>query len=188
MQIDLETHIEDITNLLMYEGLEDVILIGHSYAGMVITGVADRMPVRVAHLVYLDAVVPKSGESALDLTGAELASAMREWIDKSEGNRRVPSIRSGPGFYGVTDPDDIKWMAARLTDQPSATYEQPLRLKGKGFSGLCTYIRCSQSEGLSPKVFARVHSDAIFKTIEIQASHDVMITDPQLLARTLLGL
>jgi pimeloyl-ACP methyl ester carboxylesterase len=74
--IGLETHIEDVLNLIRFERLDEVILLGHSYGGMVITGVADRMPERIARLVYLDAILPESGESAFNVMGADKAQAL----------------------------------------------------------------------------------------------------------------
>lgn len=72
--IDLDTHVQDILNVLKYEQLSDVILAGHSYAGMVITGVAERAAEQLSHLVYIDAFVPKDGESAWDIAGATLSA------------------------------------------------------------------------------------------------------------------
>src|SRR5437867_3282753 len=76
--IGLDTHIQDVVNALVYEDLRDVVLAGHSYSGMVVTGVADRVPERIAHLVYVDAFVPHHGESLLDLGGP----GAREYIEK----------------------------------------------------------------------------------------------------------
>src|SRR5215210_6214703 len=67
-QVNLSSHIEDVSSAIWYEDLTDIILVGHSYGGMVVTGVADRMPERIAHLVYLDAFVPASGQSLFDMT------------------------------------------------------------------------------------------------------------------------
>ena len=71
--IGLTTHIADVVNTISWEQLEDVVLVGHSYGGMVITGVADRIPARIRALIYVDAFLPESGESVARLTGAELA-------------------------------------------------------------------------------------------------------------------
>src|SRR5438132_4781326 len=70
-EVDLETHIQDVVNVLFYEDLRDVVLVGHSYGGMVITGVADRAPERLRQLVYLDAAVPSDGQAIADLSGPE---------------------------------------------------------------------------------------------------------------------
>src|SRR5215469_2989589 len=76
-QVDLDTHIRDVTSLLHYEDLTDVILVGHSYGGMVITGIADRAADRVGRLVYLDAANPKNGQSLVDVSGGMIEAARR---------------------------------------------------------------------------------------------------------------
>lgn len=186
--IDLETHVADITGLLTFEDLTDVVLIGHSYGGMVITGVADRVPGRLARLVYLDAQVPHSGEAVFDIAGTATVDTMRGWIAGDGGGTRVPSSRSTPEFYGITDPADIAWVAPRLTDQPAATYQQPLLLTGAPFPGPRTYLRCTRSDAIAPAIAERVRAEGNFDLVDLDAAHDVMITDPVLLATVLLRL
>jgi pimeloyl-ACP methyl ester carboxylesterase len=127
--IDLDTHIEDVVAVLHYEDLRDVILVGHSYGGMVITGVADRALDRVGHLVYLDAANPVGGESLADIA-APLMQAARAQGKVVDGVELVlfPGTEPLPD-YGVTDPDDVAWMAERLIPHPYACFEQPLRLE-----------------------------------------------------------
>src|SRR5438309_7653299 len=126
--IDLDTHILDIVNVLHYEDLRDVILVGHSYGGMVITGAADRASDRVGRLVYLDAANPKNGESLVDVAG-KIILATREFGQTVDGVELVlfpdPEIRK---LFGVTDPDDLDWMTEHLTPHPWACFEQKLRL------------------------------------------------------------
>src|SRR3954469_11275733 len=100
--IDLDTHITDIVELLHYEDLRDVILVGHSYGGMVITGIADRAADRIGKLVYLDAANPTNGQSLLDVTGPTLAMA-REFGQVVDGVELVliPTPDAGT-FYGVS--------------------------------------------------------------------------------------
>jgi pimeloyl-ACP methyl ester carboxylesterase len=115
--IDLDTHITDVVAVLHYEDLRDVILVGHSYGGMVITGVADRALDRIGHLVYLDAATPVNGESLAELA-APLMNAARRQARVVDGVELVlyPGTEPLPN-YGVTDPDDIAWMGAgRLWD------------------------------------------------------------------------
>jgi pimeloyl-ACP methyl ester carboxylesterase len=115
--IDLDTHITDVVAVLHYEDLRDVILVGHSYGGMVITGVADRALDRISHLVYLDAATPVNGESLAELA-APLMNAARRQARVVDGVELVlyPGTEPLPN-YGVTDPDDIAWMGAgRLWD------------------------------------------------------------------------
>lgn len=188
MTVDLEVHIDDIRGLLRFEDLHDVVLVGHSYGGVVITGVADREPERLDQLVYLDALVPRDGEAVFDLAGHAVTTTFRDWIAREGGGTRLPSKLSGPEFYGVTDPADIAWMAPRLTDQPAATYEQRLQLSGPGFARPRTYIRCTRSDKMPADVAVRVQSEPGFRLIDLDAGHDVMITNPEALTALLLDL
>jgi len=129
-EIDLETHILDALQVLKYEDLNDVILVGKSYSGMVITGVADRAPERIRHLVYLDAVVPQDGQSLLDLMDPESATAIKE-IVKTHGEG---------WFIPANSSDD-----PRLTDHPWKTFTEPIRLSGNPVAERIprTYIYCT---------------------------------------------
>ena len=126
--IDLDLHIRDVVAVLDFEDLRDVILVGHSYGGMVITGVADRAADRIGRLVYLDAANPVNGQSLLDVAGP-MIEATRPSGQVVDGVELVllPSPDAGR-FYGVTDDDDVAWMADRLTGHPWACFEQPLVL------------------------------------------------------------
>jgi len=91
-QIDLETHVQDILGVLSYEDLHEVILVGHSYGGLVITAVAERVPERLAHLVYLDALVPQDGQSGWDVTDSALRARIEECVrTQGDGWRLLPS-------------------------------------------------------------------------------------------------
>src|SRR5438445_13579590 len=91
-EVDLATHVQDVANVLFYEDLTDAILAGHSYGGMVVTGVAGRMPERLRRLVYLDAFVPEDGQSLFDLVGAERAASMRARAAANGDGWRVPAV------------------------------------------------------------------------------------------------
>ena len=106
-----------------------MILVGHSYGGMVITGVADRAADRVGKLVYLDAANPVNGQSLVDVAGpsSRRVRPMGEVVDGVE-LVLLPGARAPVPFYGVTDPDDVAWMDERLTGHPWACFEQPLEL------------------------------------------------------------
>ncbi len=127
-RIDLSCHIDDVVALLRFEDLRDVILVGHSYGGMVITGVGDRAADRVGRLVFLDAATPRNGESLVDVAGPVI-NAVRSYGEVVDGIELV--LLPGPDaglLYGVTDPADLAWMAERLTPHPWACFEQPLEL------------------------------------------------------------
>jgi pimeloyl-ACP methyl ester carboxylesterase len=179
--VNLDTHIEDVAAHLFYDDLENVILVGHSYGGMVITGVADRCADRLAHLVYFDALVPYDGEAHLDLAG-ELGPALRAAIAGEGRGLRLPAGCTTPQRFGVVDPADIAWVAPRLTDQPAATYQQRLSTTGTAYRLPRTYLRCRDSTMIDPAVIARAEADPDFEVVELAADHDAMITAPELLA------
>jgi pimeloyl-ACP methyl ester carboxylesterase len=126
--VDLNTHILDIVKLLTGEDLRDVILLGKSYAGVVITGAAEQAPERLRHLVYLDAVVPEDGRSVLDLAEPEHAAFLTRLVEEHGDGWRLPVPPNA-------DP--------RLTDHPFRTFTQPLVLKNPAAAAVPrTYIRC----------------------------------------------
>ena len=129
--VDLDHHVDDVVQLLHYWDLRDVVLVGHSYGGMVITGIADRAADRIGKLVYLDAANPKNGQSLVDVAGPviEMTRPMGEVVD---GVELVLLPAPGAGaFYGATDPDDLAWMDERLTAHPWRCFEQKLDLQNE---------------------------------------------------------
>ena len=126
--VDLDCHVNDIVALLHYEDLRNVVLVGHGYGGMVITGAADRASDRVGHLVYLDAMAPKDGQSSVDVAGPFMAAARSDSriVDGVE-MCLFPSAETLP-FYGVVDPRTLDWMGTRLTPHPWRCFEQSLQL------------------------------------------------------------
>ena len=122
--VGLDTHIQDIVGLLQEKNLHGVILVGHSYGGMVITGVVDEVPERIAHLVYLDTFVPRDGESMADVVPF-LGIYLRKQAQAHGDGWRVDSH----GTYGVTTEPDRSWVLSKVTPQPLKTLEQPLHLK-----------------------------------------------------------
>src|SRR5512142_3375789 len=122
--IGLDTHIQDIVALLEEKDLHGVILVGHSYGGMVITGVVDQVPERIAHLVYLDTFVPRDGESMAGVVPL-LSFVLRKLAQAHGDGWRVDSH----GTYGVMTEPDKSWVLSKVTPQPLKTLEQPLHLK-----------------------------------------------------------
>ncbi|WP_322767868.1 alpha/beta hydrolase [Frankia sp. Cr1] len=189
-EIDLDTHIRDIAAVLHYEDLREVILVGHSYAGMVITGAADRAADRVARLVYLDAGAPTSGQSLLDLNviGA-MISESRPFGKVIDGVEVVllPFPEAGT-FYGVTDPDDLAWMADRLTAHPWKCFEQPVKADETALRAIPRYyIVCTSTLALpilDPELVAVARDEG--RLWEIDTGHDLMITEPRAVADALL--
>ena len=117
--INLDLHIKDVRELLESEGLEEVILVGHAYAGMVITGVAEVCPQRLDHLVYVNGVVPRDGEAMVDqldaVRGPDFTARVRAAIDNREEFLRPPStVEEIRRRWGITDPEDQSRVLPRL--------------------------------------------------------------------------
>jgi pimeloyl-ACP methyl ester carboxylesterase len=186
-EVDLDLHINDVVQVLRFEDLRDVILVGHSYGGMVITGVADRAPDRVGRLVYLDAANPGDGQSLLEIARPmmEPARAAGQVIDGVE-MVLLPFAEAGR-FYGVTDPDDLAWMDERLTAHPWKCFEQPLRLtdpealeKLPAYHIVCTSTLATRDRDLMTQ------AKAAGRLWEVDTGHDLMITEPQAVSDALL--
>lgn len=180
--VDLDCHITDIVSLLYFEDLHDAILVGHSYGGMVITGVADRAADRVGHLVYLDAATPADGQSLVDVA-PEMAATARANGRIVDGVEMClyPADEILP-YYGVRDSGQLEWMRARLTPHPWKCFEQPLRLTNEAAvaripqSHLCTtlYMRWRDVDGLRQNADGRLW--------DLDTGHDMMITEPDWVA------
>jgi len=176
--IDLETHIQDILNVIKYEDLRDIALIGHSYGGMVATGVADRARDRIRQLIYLDAFVPCDGQSLLDL------------LPESERQRMLQLAKAGDGWRvppNPTPPDtpqaDLERLTERRVDMPIKCFEMKLRLRGGRLTLPRSYIyatRASPVDAFSPFA-ARARSQPDWRYYEIDASHSPHVTAPETL-------
>ena len=185
--IDLDLHIKDIGALLEWEDLTEVILVGHSYAGMVITAVADRMPGRVAHLFYVDAVVPEDGKAIVDLIPPEMAESIRAAAAANDDPTRMPP--APPEALGVSDPGDVAWVTAKSVDMPIATHEQPIQLTG-AYRTIAkrTYVACMDPVlGGLEATAAAARDDPGCDYFEIATGHDPMITRPRELADILIA-
>jgi pimeloyl-ACP methyl ester carboxylesterase len=186
--VDLNTHITDVVNVLRYDDLSDVILVGHSYGGMVVTGIADRAADRVGKLVYLDAANPRNNQSLVDVSGPVI-EAVRPYGRIVDGVELVllpdPDIVK---LYGVTDPDDIAWMTERLTPHPWVCFDQKLHLTNEDalwaipqYHIVCTSTLATRDRDLMDK--ARAEG----RLWDIDTGHDLMITEPKRVADALLA-
>lgn len=184
----LETAVTDIINVMIFEELQDVILVGHSFGGVVITGVADCEPDRIAHLVYLDATVLEDGECAFDCLSAEVAATRRQAARRTTGGLTMPP--PPPGTFGVIDAVDTAWLRRRLTPQPMSTYTDPLHLSGPPGNGVPkTYIACTKPL-YAPMAMShtRVRGQEGWDWRELPTGHDAMITAPDAVVEILLSI
>jgi pimeloyl-ACP methyl ester carboxylesterase len=203
--LDLDVYITDVVNLLEYEDLRDVTLVGWSSGGMVITGVAERVPERLARLVYLDASVPADGQNTYD---ADFVSdeVRQEAIatDIADGMAAgLPGLRPvTPGIEewirgSLKDPAVADWVLSKLTPQPLLTFLQPVRLGNPAAAALPrVFVLFTADKDLAadpqmdPNVLAaeRVRSDPNWRVVELADNHLAPINGPQLTAETLLSL
>src|SRR5262249_13203104 len=150
-EIGLATHIEDVVNVLEFEDLRRVILVGNSSGGMVITGVLERIPERIAHVVYLDAFVPEDGQSLVDLLPVDRRQAMKDLV-KAEGQgwlltrfAPLPPHRIVRDIWGVTSDDDASWTLQRLRPTPFRHFTDPIKRTNPAVVDVArTFIRCRQ--------------------------------------------
>lgn len=190
--ITLGTHIADVLNAITHEEMDNVILVGHSYAGMVITGVADRIPARIKHMVYVDAVVPESGESWSSTHAAPTRMARLNAALLSPNNSFPPP---DPNMFGL-NAVDYEWTKRRQTPHPAQTYTARLDFDAARIGRINrTFISCtSPALGTIDAIRPRVTNSQTWggawlprsKVVEIKTGHDPMISTPDELVSILL--
>lgn len=187
--VNLSTHIKDVVNVLFYEDLRDVVLVGHSYAGMVITGVAEREPTRLGRLVYLDATVAEDRQSLFDAVADRNPHMLDRWTAGAmEVNGALVFPASSDFFdeslaaWYVTDPADIEWVRPRLTPHPVASVAEALHISEHRAAQIPrSFIRCAGPRG-NPAPMSTNAVRALaggFDYYEIESGHDAMVTAPR---------
>ena len=187
--INLDLHIKDVWELLESEGLEEVILVGHAYAGMVITGVAEVCPQRLDHLVYVNGVVPRDGEAMVDqldaVRGPDFTARVRAAIDNREEFLRPPStVEEIRRRWGITDPEDQSRVLPRLRPQSVASFAQPVRLGSSEALEISRSFILSRESGFDPVAERVRQSD--WGLYQLDTGHDPMITKPREVAEILI--
>jgi pimeloyl-ACP methyl ester carboxylesterase len=164
--INLSTHIDDVVNEIKWKDLDGVVLVGHSYGGMVITGVAERIRERIAAIVYLDAFLPADGQALSDL------SARPSWPEHV-----VPSPKAA-AFH--VNAKDAAWVDSKTTPHPTACFTEKLHVTG-AYQNIPsrTYIRALEFPMPHfDAALARCQADRAWKTIQMKVGHDVMLDQP----------
>jgi pimeloyl-ACP methyl ester carboxylesterase len=179
-EVNLSTHIQDVYNAIWYEDLSDIILVGHSYGGMVVTGVADRMPERIKHLVYLDAFLPADGQSLYDVRGGA-PDAGTDW--------RIPQR---PRNEDPRDPE-VAWHNQRRQHHPRGTLDEKIRLsapiESRPFS--LTYIVATGRPDPGPffdRIAESLRGNPRWTVREIGGGHSMIRTNPDNLVKLFLEL
>lgn len=198
-QVDLDTHIQDVVGMLQVEELQQVVLVGWSYSGMVITGVLEAIPERLVHVVYLDAEVPRDGESEFDLMGPEFRDEMEESA-RTSGDGWSASVGDEAAWLGFLagmhpEADTLRWFASKLaaSGQPIATFRQPVRIGNPVADTVPrTFLRCpiagESMADMYDRIVDRLRKDGRWRVRELQSSHLAPLRDPRLVAEALLDI
>jgi pimeloyl-ACP methyl ester carboxylesterase len=183
--LTLSTYITSITNHIRYENLSDVILVGSGFGGVVISGVADRIPQSLTSLVYVDAMVLESGLSVFE---AQPAAVTKKRLEEAAREGKGVAIPVPPASsYAVADAQTMAWLSERLTPQPLGTYQEKLALNNPLGNGVPRiYLDCVASP-FAPlvEVKKKLKQQPGWKWVELKTHHDPMITEPQMLADVL---
>src|SRR5262245_26502205 len=180
--VDLQTHVKDVAAVLEYEDLSGVVLVGHSYGGVVITAVSERVTDRLRHLVYLDAFVPEDGQALFDLLRPEGRARHHDMARTDGDGWRIPLFSLEA--LDVTAAQDVQWMSSRLTPQPLQAFVQPVHLSNRAARELPrTLISCTVKQFPAHAAIAeRLRADPAWRYREIATGHDAMITAPKQVA------
>jgi pimeloyl-ACP methyl ester carboxylesterase len=176
--VNLTTHVDDVVKVC--EPLDRVVLVGHSYGGLVISGCVDRLAPKIERLVYLDAFLPEPGQCGFDLMKKEYG---QHWKERARGGPGVPPMLSAKSM-GVLDEKRAKEVDARLTPHPIATFEEKVTFDLATWKGLKkSYLRAKKYSGFGPTA-ARAKTLGL-EVEEIDAGHDVMLAAPEALVAAL---
>jgi pimeloyl-ACP methyl ester carboxylesterase len=181
--INVSTHVTDVVNVLKWEGLSDVVLCGHSYGGLVVSGVAEQSAAAIGSIVFLDAFVPENGDSMAALTSQMVRDTLKAATER--GDLGVPA-RAAAAF--LVNEKDQAWVDKMCVPQPIGTMTEAMKLTGaREKIGKKSYIRAVSYPNPGFDVaYARVKADKSWRTYEVPCGHDVMVDMPERLAEILL--
>ncbi len=198
-EVDVETHITDVVNLIEFEDLRDLVLLGHSYAGLVITGVADRVPERIAQLVHLDTGAFPDGTVIIDSFPPETRRYIERQVDELGDGWRFPmppreELANFGSLEGLDD-NQLELLRSRAVDQPFGTFTQPLRLENPAqeelpkLGVLCSFSLEQVQEMIdSGAPWARELAGPNWQFVELPTGHYPMFSRPEDLVELLLEL
>ena len=182
--INLDTHITDVVNVIKWENLHDIVLCGHSYGGWIISGVAEQMLDTISSIVFLDAYMPDDGDSGQKIGSASSREGIAKALASGAISRPGPSAKD----FMVADADDQAWLDSKTTQQPLGVSLQPIKLTGaRDRVPKKTYILAETYN--SPnfrRYYERCAADSSWTTYTVLCGHDVMVDMPDRLADILL--
>jgi pimeloyl-ACP methyl ester carboxylesterase len=188
LQVTIDTHVQDVVSLIRHESLEGCVLVGHSYAGNVITGVADRLREVVGHYVFLDASLPPDGTTVWRWCDQHTETARRDRLAQIAAQGGGLILPAPPAaVFGLRDPEQQAWVQQRLTPMPASVYTSSLVLRHGGSAGLRrTYIAAVDPVYEPLRIVHQQCCDAAgWAFVEIATGHDAMVSAPAELAERL---
>jgi pimeloyl-ACP methyl ester carboxylesterase len=180
--ITLDTHITDVVNVIRWENLQDFVLVGHSYGGWVISGVAEQVEGKMSSIVFLDAFMPENGMRVLDTNSPRSRAEIEQAMKRAEVSRPAP-----PASTWKVNERDQPWVNEKFTAQPIGVAFTPLRLTGaRDRVPKKTYVRAKGYENPNfESYYAKVKSDSTWRTYELPCGHEMMIDMPERTAEIL---
>jgi pimeloyl-ACP methyl ester carboxylesterase len=180
--INLDTHIADVVNVIKWEGLENIVLVGHSYGGWPISGVAEQVPPAISSIVYLDAFMPENGQKGLDMNSERSRGEIAEALKRGEVSRPAPP----PTVWNIAEKNHALWVA-RATAQPIGVALEPIKLTGaRERVAKKTYIRATGYDNPNfQSAYEKRKADPSWRTYTVPCGHEVMIDMPERLAEIL---
>jgi pimeloyl-ACP methyl ester carboxylesterase len=171
--VNMDTHVADVVNFVDWENLNGIVLVGHSYGGLVITGAAEKIAPKIASIVYLDAFIPDNGQSMDDIVKRKLP--------------KTGTAKPFPAKALKVNAKDQAWVDSKMTPQPINTYLQKMTITGAYEKiGAKTYIRTTQfNQPLFQKIYEKLKTKSDWKTFTIDSGHDAMVDNPKDLAAIL---
>jgi pimeloyl-ACP methyl ester carboxylesterase len=181
--ITLDTHITDVVNVIRWESLDKFVLVGHSYGGWIISGVAEQVEKKISSIVFLDAFMPENGQRVLDTNSPRSRAEIEMALTRAEVSRPAP-----PASVWNVNEKDQPWVNGKFTAQPVGVAFTAIRLTGaRDRVPKKTYVRAKGYDNPNfEKYYAKVKSDRSWRTYEMPCGHEVMIDMPQRTAEILL--
>jgi len=175
--IGLDTHVQDVVNVFEFEDITDAVFVAHSYGGMVATGAMESVADRVRVLVYLDAAMPQTGESLLDMLQEPTRIRIEEEAAARGDGWFVPG--GDASDWGVTDPDDAKWVNSKITAHPAKTMRDPVQSAERAWAHSVVFVECRPSPPFPlDKSRSGMSTGGTFDYRVLDGAHDIMITAP----------
>lgn len=191
--VGLKTHLDDVAGVLTFEDLTGVVLVGSSSGGTIITGVADRMPDRIAALVYLDAFVPSDGQSTRDLLPPDRQSAMDGLVAAEGDGWLLPRFAPPPWpviartMWQIREEADVEWVLPRLRPTPYRHFTDPVRVHDSNLNAVDrVYVRCHRNPAPFDRFAAAARSTPGWRHRELDTTHVPFVTHPHEVTAVLL--